>query len=141
MNPAEVAASAGGLIYGVIFNVMNLTNPFGWALLAISVITLIVFASKTIYKVLNSDYRKSQQKKSTDENIQEIANKLRASLEEEVDKTVTPVNNAVNRIVKDIETSVSQVEVMRQVFEDVESELRVMARDIEYREELINGNN
>ena len=138
---AEVTSTLIGQIVGIVITFMYVTNPIGWVILALSVIGFIFSTSKTVFEFINSDYRKSQQKKSTNENIEAVANKLRESLEEEVNKTVIPVNNTVKKIKKEIKKSVNQVEVMAQVFEEVGDELKIIAANIEHGREHIYGDN
>ncbi|MFC4387842.1 hypothetical protein ACFOZ1_08460 [Gracilibacillus marinus] len=140
VHMAGAVTSIIGDILGVIFLAMNITNPVGWVVLALSILGGILSVGKKVRTYLDKDYRKSQQRKSADENIETVAIELRESLEGQIKNTVNPINKGVNVIKKEIEKSVSQVEVMAEVFKEVEDELKLMAIDIEQEGKFMYGN-
>lgn len=140
VHMAGAVTSVIGEIVGVVFLVINLSNPVGWVALALASLGLIVSIGKKVRAYLDSGYRRSQQRKSADENIETVANELRESLKEQIKNTISPLKKGINVIKKQIEKSVSQVEVMGEVFKEVEDELKLIATDIEQEGKLIYGN-
>lgn len=129
-----------GDLVGVVFLAINITNPIGWVVLALSILGGIVSVGKKVRDYFDSDYRKSQQRKSADENIETVASELQEDLEKHINSTISPIKKGINDIKKEIKKSVSQVEVMAEVFKEVEDELKLMATDIEQEGELMCGN-
>ena len=140
INKAGAVTSIIGDIVGIVFLAINITNPVGWVVLAISILGGIVSVGKKVKAYFDSDYHKSQQRKSADENIDKVASGLREELEEQIENTICSIKEGVSIIKIEIEKSVNQVVVMAEVFQEVEDELKLMEMEIEREGELMYGN-
>ncbi|MBE1555999.1 hypothetical protein [Sporosarcina limicola] len=140
VNKVGAVTSIIGDIIGVVFLAINITNPLGWVVLAISILGGMVSVGKKVIAYFDSDYHKSQQRKSADENIEKFASGLREELEKQMENIINSVKEGVSNIKNEIEKSVSQVVVMAEVFKEVEDELKLIAIDVEREGELMYGN-
>lgn len=75
-----------GDIIGAVVLALKLSNPVGWIVLALSLIGTIYSIEKKVRGLLGKDYRKSQQKQSTDKNIEKVEKQLQTEIENEISK-------------------------------------------------------
>lgn len=58
------------------------TGPGGWGVIALNMLNVAINLSKALYALVNSDFKKSQQKKAVDQELRRIRDILRKSLRE-----------------------------------------------------------
>ncbi|WP_155625367.1 hypothetical protein [Burkholderia vietnamiensis] len=96
-----IAALAGGL--------MMIWNPVGWVSLAIGGVTLVVSIAKAVWGFFDSDYKKSQQRKAANENIDRVVGRMEVSMKSSCDKVMESVQARIGEIAAEVEQSVDQV--------------------------------
>lgn len=119
--------SVGAGVVGVLGTITaaNLWNPAGWAAasalvitaLAFSVATIVLGAYKSVRKAFSDDYKMSQQRKNTDENLRKISNEIKGktyeSISKHIDENIAP---NINKIAKVLQDSVDNVKRASEYF-------------------------
>ncbi|RQS71946.1 hypothetical protein DID96_11685 [Burkholderia sp. Bp8963] len=95
-----VAALAGGLLM--------FWNPAGWVTLAIGGVTLVVSLAKALWGLVDSDYKKSQQRKAVNDNIERIVDRMRDEMKRSSDDVIANVGTRIDQIAAEVERSVEQ---------------------------------
>ncbi|EGQ8145244.1 hypothetical protein GKA54_11425 [Vibrio parahaemolyticus] len=79
-------------------------NPAGWLVIGLGVVSIAIGAYKAVRGFLSSSYKKAQQRKAADENLRNITDKLRDSMQEslkqgfpEMEKTIIDIEKALAR--------------------------------------------
>jgi septal ring factor EnvC (AmiA/AmiB activator) len=70
-------------------------NPAGWAVAVISGLTLLVSLGKALRAFFSSDYKKSQQRQSADENLDTLSRKMRRSLRESLSAAIPDLESRI----------------------------------------------
>ena len=95
-------------------------NPVGWAALSLTAVGLIFSFAKAIWSFFDSDFKKSEQKKSVDKNLSNIVNELEkvakvnlGEVEEKIQPTLLDLKKTLNQpseqvsyLINDIEQSI-----------------------------------
>jgi hypothetical protein len=95
-----VAALAGGL--------MMLWNPVGWVTLAIGGVTLVVSIAKAVWGLFDSDYKKSQQRKAVNENLDRVVDGMGDAMKRSYNEVIENVTARIDEIATEVERSVQQ---------------------------------
>jgi hypothetical protein len=124
----------GGLLTSVLGSVVGvilcLTNPAGWVVLAFSIAGLIVSLVKAIVGFFNHDYRKSQQRKAADENIDKWGAKIYESIEQNLKETYKPLDEGIRKIKNELAKSVSHVKSVNKTLSLAEQKFAMIASNI-----------
>lgn len=70
-------------------------NPAGWAVAVIGGLTLLVSLGKALRSFFSSDYKKSQQRQSADENLDTLSRKMRRSLRESLSTAIPELESKI----------------------------------------------
>lgn len=103
-------------------------NPVGWGAIALTAAGLIFSFAKAIWSLIDSNYKKSEQKKSTGENLSNILKELKRTAKEnliEVDEKLGPAlldlkiqlnqpGEQISNLVEDIQQSIQLFEQLSQ---------------------------
>lgn len=110
-------------------------NPAGWAMagwvVAVSVGTLVVGAYKSVRGFFSSDYKKSQQRKSTEENLRKITKKFRESLRDSLENTLPEIQQKVSQLEQAVDIPSRQVIALVQSLQHSNNQLKVLSRKID----------
>jgi predicted ATPase len=101
-----------GIIGSLVGGIALAWNPMGWILIAISATTLLFSVYKSVRSFLSSDYKKSQQRKSTNENLRNIVNDINQNLEENLPSSIEQVTNNIEEIKSAMSLSVNHIETV-----------------------------
>ncbi|ALP61350.1 importin beta family protein [Paraburkholderia caribensis] len=96
-----IAALAGGLLM--------FWNPAGWVSLALGGVTLVVSIAKALWGLVDSDYKKSQQRKAANQNIGRVVGRMEDSMKNSCDNVMGNVKARIGEIATEVERSVDQV--------------------------------
>lgn len=86
--------------------VVILLNPVGWGLVAIAVAGLFFQAYKAVKSYFSTDFKKAEQRKNIDKNLEKICKNLQKTIEEKIDeidkghitKKIDDINSAFGNI-------------------------------------------
>lgn len=92
----------GGIIGNVIGAVVALFKPAGWVVVAISTVGIIINLIKSVWGFFDDDFKKSQQKKSTDENLIKLFNEIKKEIDKNFNNLSSEIDNQRNEFVNEL---------------------------------------
>jgi hypothetical protein len=107
------AVGAGGLI---MFALTNVWNPWGWAAFGVGVVTVIVSFLKSVWGWFDSDYKKSQQRQKADDNIHNVANRIKNNITPSLDKNLEEIRVVLDEIIANLYFFVQSVQTTEELF-------------------------
>ncbi|WP_236201236.1 DUF726 domain-containing protein [Pseudomonas pseudonitroreducens] len=102
----------------------------GW-ILAIGLAGLVFSFAKAVWSFFDSDYQKSQQKKSVDENLRSISEQLRKSLRDALKGTLPEMQQKFSQLEQAIEAPSKQTVALVKTLSQSTSQLNALSRQIE----------
>lgn len=129
-------ASLAGVGVATYFAVMAINgwNPVGWTMAAwtavVGIATGLVGFGKSIYKFFSDDYKKSEQKKSADENIAIIGKDIKTSISEKLTTSLKDFDKLIDKIRGDLESDVEQVKKVNDYIIDSNVKLMQLSKQI-----------
>ena len=108
------AVGAGGLI--MTFALTNAWNPLGWAAFGVGVVTVIVSFLKSVWGWFDSDYKKSQQRQKADDNIHNVANRIKNNITPSLDKNLEEIRVVLDEITANLYFFVQSVQTTEELF-------------------------
>ena len=108
------AVGAGGLI--MTFALTNVWNPLGWAAFGVGVVTVIVSFLKSVWGWFDSDYKKSQQRQKADDNIHNVANRIKNNITPSLDKNLEEIRVVLDEITANLYFFVQSVQTTEELF-------------------------
>lgn len=116
----ELISSAAGVIGALI---LGLSNPAGWAALGLAILSAVISIGKFIWGLFDSSYKKAQQKKSSNENIEKCAKTIKEKIEiklkeinGEMDKNIKNINDVLDNEIKKFKNT---TEIFRNIDNDL----------------------
>ncbi len=104
INKIGLFASIGGL---VILGLVNFWNPMGWIELTLAGLLGLVGVVKSLWSWFSSDYKKSQQRKEVDKNL----NKVYETIKEDVRNQIESSKKVVSEKIEDLKASLNDLVV------------------------------
>ncbi|MBV7480294.1 hypothetical protein [Pseudomonas sp. PDM31] len=87
-----------GLLASLAGGAVLFWNPAGWVLMSIGVATLLVSLAKAVWSFFDSDYKKGQQRKATDNNLENACEAIRDSFRETLAQALPPLEVKIEQI-------------------------------------------
>lgn len=123
-----------GALGGMVVAVANFWNPSGWVFLALSVISGLIGVFKSIRKMFDKNYKRSQQKKSVDENLRKIATELQDDIKKQLEynnKNIKdPIDNIKNTLLDPIEHLKTTISNLDKIKDDLNKLANTVRKDI-----------
>lgn len=91
-----------GIIGNVIGVVVASFNPAGWVVVAISTLGIIINLVKSVWSFFDDDFKKSQQKKSTDENLIKLFNGIKKEIDKNFNNLSSEIDNQRSEFVNEL---------------------------------------
>lgn len=114
----------GGAIIYWAFTAANIWNPAGWTGIALSALAVVISFGKSIYKFFDSDYKKSEQKKSTNDNLDKIVENIKPKIMEKINPISIDFSEMVKKIIDELEDIVNQRKLINQDIKNILKELK-----------------
>ena len=108
------AVGAGGLI--MTFALTNAWNPWGWAAFGVGVVTVMVSFLKSVWGWFDSDYKKSQQRQKADDNIHNVANRIKNNITPSLDKNLEEIRVVLDEITANLYFFIQSVQTTEELF-------------------------
>ncbi|MCA0936651.1 hypothetical protein LCL85_14015 [Vibrio alginolyticus] len=132
----EVNLDSGVNVWGVLGAVGGglalFWTPVGWGLIAVSAATLIFQFYKAIRSMFSSSYKKSQQRKSTNENIDKISTDIKYNIEQAISEALTEVEINVEKIRDAMSLSIQHIRDVNLKLSTSNSELTKLLKELEF---------
>jgi len=120
VNWVGLISSVVGGILAVVFFV---SSPAGWVALALSIVGALVSIGKAIVGVFNHNYRKSQQKKSADENIAKMGKNILGSIKKNLVEAREPLRSGIEDIKNELSKTVDRVKIIIKILASTQANL------------------
>lgn len=95
-----------------------------------AVVGALIGVTKSVIGLFSSDYRKSQQRKATDNAIRKAANQIGNEMEKILNGIKNAMNEEVEKVLMELETPLKQYKTVIEVLEKAETELEVIFQTI-----------
>ncbi|WP_301358489.1 DUF726 domain-containing protein [Stutzerimonas nitrititolerans] len=127
-NGIKVAGLLGGLI-GIAL--APFTGGASLWLMGLSGLTMLVSVGKALWSAFSSDYKKSQQRKSTDDNLRNITQQLRDSLLDGLKNALSEIQQKIDQIEQALESPAKQADTQVQALIRSVHQLNALSRQID----------
>ena len=118
---------SGGATAYFAFAAGNIWNPAGWTLttlgIVLSALAVIISFGKSINKFFDSDYKKSEQKQSTNDNLDKIVENIKPKIMQKINPISIDFSKMVNKIIYELEDIVKQRKLINQDIKNILKEL------------------
>lgn len=121
-----------GLIGAVLTVAALVSNPGGWIVATIAVLSLLVTFGKAIWGFFDDDYKKAQQRSAVSANLQKVAASIRESVLKSVHKNFELVATKVQEVNDALNRPAEQLEVLGKALGKSTAELTLLSKDITY---------
>ena len=114
--------------------VLLATNPVGWTVTfvggVLAVVGALIGVTKSVIGFFSSDYRKSQQRKETDNAIRKAANQIGNEMEKILNGIKNAMNEEVEKVLMELQAPLKQYKSVIEVLEKAETELEAIFQTI-----------
>ncbi len=111
INKIGLLASIGGL---VILGLVNIWNPMGWIELGLASLLGLVGIAKSVWNFFNSGYKKSQQRKEVDKNLDKVCEIIEEKMRNQIESSKKIICEKVESIKAGLNDPVVCYECMRE---------------------------
>lgn len=125
----------GGLLLSIGTGIIATIASGGW-ILVIGLAASVLAAGKAIMGFFSSDYRKSQQRKSLDENLSKSTEELKKSLNETLKGAFQEIAQKIHKIENIIEDPSRHAATLEQILGEMVSQFNVLSRQIAIKGQL-----
>lgn len=112
----------------------NIWNPAGWTMatvgIVVSAVAILISFGKSIYKIFSSDYKRSEQRKSADENLDRIVKDIKPKITEKIKPIEQKVTVLIDNIIDDLENIVKQRKLANEYIKNTHRDLVLVSKQI-----------
>lgn len=131
LNLIGLVSSGVAVVTGI---VLLATNPVGWTVTfvggVLAVVGALIGVTKSVIGFFSSDYRKSQQRKETDNAIRKAANQIGNEMEKILNGIKNAMNEEVEKVLMELQAPLKQYKSVIEVLEKAETELEAIFQTI-----------
>ena len=131
LNLIGLVSSGVAVVTGI---VLLATNPVGWTVTfvggVLAVVSALIGVTKSVIGFFSSDYRKSQQRKETDNAIRKAANQIGNEMEKILNSIKNAMNEEVEKVLMELQAPLKQYKSVIEVLEKAETELEAIFQTI-----------
>lgn len=120
-----------GLVGAVAGAAILLSNPAGWAIIALGAVTAIVGLTKAVWGAFSSSYRMSQQRKAANENLNRIEDSLRESVRKGLAAGWPQLEPKVEALKAAVQVPAEQVRQVDTILGSAQKQLKTIIKTIE----------
>jgi len=106
-------------------------NPAGWALMALGGLTLLASLFKAGWGLLSPSYKQGQQRKSVDENLENITEQLQQAFRTSLADALPALQSKVAEVQADLNEPVAQIVAINKVLSGSLAQLTQLSNDIQ----------
>lgn len=121
----------GALVSTMIGAALLAWNPGGWVLATIGVITVLVGLAKSVWGFFSSDYKKSQQRNSVDENLSKITSQIRSSMSQNLSSAFPVLEEKVEEIKVALNEPFETISEMSKVIVTATIKISTLSKNLE----------
>jgi hypothetical protein len=120
-----------GIIGTVIGTVGLAFTPVGWGALAVGAVGLVFSFYKSMRSFFSSDYKMSQQRKSTDDNIYDVARELERTVDRNIDGAIPNIKIQLETLKEALKIPVANTKAINDVLTESIGQLDKISNKIE----------
>ncbi|MDO6406512.1 hypothetical protein [Pantoea phytobeneficialis] len=105
-------------------------NPVTWPLMVLGAAGILINLAKAVWSFFDSDYKKSQQRKSADENLEKACDTLREGFSNTLKQALPPLQKVIDQLDHALEQPAVQARHINQTLDVAHLSLKKMARDL-----------
>ncbi|MDQ7074870.1 MAG: hypothetical protein Q9O24_06890 [Gammaproteobacteria bacterium] len=119
-------------LVGTVIGVVGLVfTPVGWAAIAIGVVGLVFSFYKSVRSFFSSNYKMSQQRKSTDDNICVVAEEIECTVDRNIEDAVPNIESQLEVLKEVLKTPVDNTKAINDVLGESIGNLHKISNEIE----------
>lgn len=126
INKLGLLSSLGGAA-GLVWAALTATNPI---LLALSAVTLLFGFYKAVKSFFSSSYKKEQQRKSADENLAKVFDKIEEKLDQRLSEASTEISKTLGQIKGQLSCPLDSVQGMLHALQTASNDIGQVATKI-----------
>ncbi len=130
INKIGLLASIGGL---VILGLVNIWNPMGWIELGLAGFLGLIGIVKSVWNFFDSDYKKSQQRKEVDKNLDKVCGKIEEQMRNQIEDAKKVIFEKVESIKVGLNDPVVCYERMKKQLKKANERLGYISNNIKTR--------
>lgn len=119
-----------GLLASLAGGAVLIWNPVGWVLMSIGVATLLIGLAKAVWSFFDSDYKKGQQRKATDNNLENACEAIRDSFRETLAQALPPMEEKIEHICNVLRQPAQQARYINQKLDAAHLGLKKIANNL-----------
>lgn len=119
-----------GLLAGLAGGALMIWNPMGWVLMTLGAITLLTGIAKSVWAFFDDDYKKGQQRKSADENLDSACDEIRTSLRQSIDEAVPTLEKTIGEIREMLQVPVRQAQQISHKLDSAHLHLKQLSSNL-----------
>lgn len=120
-----------GLVSGIIgLALAPFTGGASLWFIGISAISVLVSVAKAVWGFFSTDYKKSQQRKATDDNLRSATKQLRESLRNSLEDTFPKMEHVIGQIEEAIDSPAKQATAQARILTQSADRLKLLSRQI-----------
>jgi len=120
-----------GLIGTVVGTVGLVFTPVGWGAIAVGAVGLVFSFYKSVRSFFSSNYKMSQQRKSTDNNIYDVARELERTVDRNIDSAVPKIESQLDLLKEVLKMPVANTKAINDVLTESIGHLHEISNKIE----------
>lgn len=120
-----------GIIGTVIGTVGMALTPVAWGAIAVGAVGLVFSFYKSVRSFFSSDYKMSQQRKSTDDNIWDVAKELERTVDRYIDSAIPNIESQLEALKEVLKTPVANTKTINDVLTESIGQLNKISNKIE----------
>lgn len=132
VDMAQLLFSIGTSIVGA---VIAITNPAGWVVLGLAIISGIVSIVKSIWGAINHSYRASRQKEQVDAKLDEIRSEIEKDLEPKFNDIKEKISGGIDKIKEILTKDMNEMKKIEYIFENTNRDLDRLSYEIKSKAE------
>ncbi len=113
-NGIDGFALGASIVGLVVVGIVNLWNPMGWVELGIAVAVAFVGIVKSVWGFFDSDYKKSQQRKEADKNLDKVCEKITETMKNQIESGKKGASEVIENLKAGLNDLVVRYERMRE---------------------------
>ncbi|EZO27028.1 hypothetical protein [Pseudomonas aeruginosa] len=122
--------NAYGLLAGLAGGALMIWNPMGWVLMTLGAITLLTGLAKSVWGFFDNDYKKGQQRKSAEENLDKACDEIRTSLRQSLDEAIPTLEKTIGEIREMLQAPVRQAQQISNKLDSAHLHLKQLASNL-----------
>ncbi|OUM08754.1 hypothetical protein BW686_01925 [Pseudomonas syringae] len=122
--------NAVGLLATLAGGAALIWNPVGWVLMTLGAVTLLISLAKALWSFFDDDYKKGQQRKATDTNLDSACEAIRDSFRETLADALPPLKEKIEQICSVLQQPALQAKHINQKLDAAHLGLKKIANDL-----------